>query len=112
MDSFVIKYSKKGYYFVIKACNSENILVGEIYKRLRSAENGIRAALLNKAEDKQYSRRKSRDGQFYFVLKAANHRIIGTSEMYKTEQAREKGIDAVKNCLYEPLIRIGARTYR
>jgi uncharacterized protein len=32
----------------------------------------------------------------YFTLQAANHEVVGTSEMYSSKQARENGIDAVK----------------
>ncbi|EOM2322604.1 YegP family protein, partial [Escherichia coli] len=33
---------------------------------------------------------------FYFNLKAANHQIIGSSQMYATAQSRETGIASVK----------------
>jgi len=36
------------------------------------------------------------DEQFYFVLKAANSEPIRKSEMYTTEQAREDGVESVK----------------
>jgi len=36
------------------------------------------------------------DGQFYFTLKAENHEIIATSEMYTTKQNCQNGIDSVK----------------
>ena len=40
--------------------------------------------------------KKSEDGQFYFTLKAENHEIIATSEMYTTKQNCQNGIDSVK----------------
>ncbi|PJG58917.1 YegP family protein [Aeromonas cavernicola] len=33
---------------------------------------------------------------YYFVLKAANHEVIATSEMYKTKQAAQNGIESVQ----------------
>ena len=36
--------------------------------------------------------------QYYFLLKAANHRVIGKSESYKTAASMEKGIMAVMKC--------------
>ncbi|AFH95635.1 TPA: YegP family protein [Providencia stuartii] len=33
---------------------------------------------------------------YYFVLKAANHEIIASSEMYSTKQAALKGIASVQ----------------
>lgn len=38
----------------------------------------------------------SKDGQFYFVLKASNGEIIATSEMYKSKQSCKNGLKAVK----------------
>ena len=35
-------------------------------------------------------------GDPYFVLKAANHEIIGKSEMYSSTSAMENGIESVK----------------
>ena len=40
----------------------------------------------------------SKDGQFYFNLKAANGEVIGTSEMYKAKDSCLNGINAVKRC--------------
>jgi uncharacterized protein len=33
---------------------------------------------------------KSIDGQYYFVLKAGNYKVVATSEMYRTRQAALK----------------------
>jgi uncharacterized protein YegP (UPF0339 family) len=41
-------------------------------------------------------RKTSTSGQVYFVLKAKNGEIIGSSEMYSSVGARDAGIDAVK----------------
>jgi len=38
----------------------------------------------------------SKDGQFYFVLKARNGEVIATSEMYKSKQACKNGLKAVR----------------
>ena len=40
--------------------------------------------------------KKGSSGQFHFVLKAGNGEIIGTSEMYSSAAAMEKGIASVK----------------
>ena len=39
---------------------------------------------------------KTKDGQFYFNLKAGNHEIILSSELYTTRTACENGIESVK----------------
>lgn len=40
--------------------------------------------------------------QFYFVLRAANHRIILTSERYTTQASALKGIEAVRSSVRRP----------
>jgi uncharacterized protein YegP (UPF0339 family) len=41
-------------------------------------------------------RREARDGTLYFVLKAGNGEIVGTSEMYTSSSARERGLESVR----------------
>jgi uncharacterized protein YegP (UPF0339 family) len=42
------------------------------------------------------TRKNSKKGEPYFVLKAANGKVIGTSEMYSSESAMNDGIKSVK----------------
>jgi len=44
----------------------------------------------------QFEIKKASNGQFYFVLKAANGEAILKSEMYKAKGSAEKGIASVK----------------
>jgi uncharacterized protein YegP (UPF0339 family) len=46
--------------------------------------------------DARYEKRDARDGTFYFVLKAGNGEIVGTSETYSSKSARDGGIESVK----------------
>jgi uncharacterized protein YegP (UPF0339 family) len=82
--------------FVLKAGNSEVILRSEQYESLASAKNGIESVQKNSGVDGRYDRKTASDGRFYFNLKAGNHQVIGTSQMYKSEAARDAGIDSVK----------------
>lgn len=43
--------------------------------------------------------KRAMNEQFFFVLKAANGEVIATSELYKTKQSAQKGINAVKKTL-------------
>ncbi len=46
-----------------------------------------------------YELKTAKDGQTYFNLKAGNHEVILSSEMYKSRSAAENGIESVqKNC--------------
>lgn len=82
--------------FNLIAPNGEKILTSESYKQKASALNGIESVKKNAGDAARYENRTAGNGQFYFVLKAANHEIIGRSEMYKTEAGRDNGIASVK----------------
>ncbi|WP_339904456.1 YegP family protein [Pseudomonas guineae] len=83
--------------FVLKAGNAETILTSELYKSRASAENGIASVQKNCQADERYDRKESANNKSYFNLKAANHQIIGSSQMYATAASRDKGIESVKN---------------
>lgn len=82
--------------FVLKAGNAETILASELYTTRRAAENGIASVQTNSPKDERYEKKNAKDGKPYFNLKAANHEVIGTSEQYSSEAARDKGIASVK----------------
>lgn len=84
------------YYWRLRAKNGEIILQSEGYKTKQGAKNGIESVRKNAPFDERYERLNAKNGQFYFVLKALNHEIIGVGETYTTKAAREKGIEAVK----------------
>ena len=46
--------------------------------------------------EERYERKEAANGKFHFNLKAANHQIIGTSQMYESEQSRDKGIVSIQ----------------
>ncbi|MES1245397.1 MAG: YegP family protein [Acidobacteriota bacterium] len=94
---FELKKSKDGQFqFVLKAGNSETILTSELYKAKRSATAGIASVQTNSSNDKRYVRKVSANGKPFFTLRAGNHQVIGTSELYSSESARENGIASVK----------------
>ena len=94
---FDLKTAKNGQYsFALKAGNGQIILQSELYKEKRAAEAGIESVRKNAASDKRFERKTAKDGSFYFSLTATNGQDIGRSEMYKTEAARDKGIESVK----------------
>ena len=94
---FEISKNDKGQFsFVLKAGNAEVILRSEPYEAKGSAENGVASVQKNSGNDARYSRETAKDGRTYFNLKAGNHQIIGTSQMYKSEDTRDAGIASVK----------------
>lgn len=94
---YELKTAKDGQtYFVLKAGNGETILKSEMYKTKASASNGIASVQQNSPEDGRYEKKDSTSGKPFFVLKAANHQIIGQSELYESAAARDNGIASVK----------------
>lgn len=94
---FDLKKSPSGkFMFNLKAGNSQVILTSELYTTKKAAENGIASVKKNSSNDKLYEQLTSKKGQPYFVLKAANKEIIGTSQMYASASSMKKGIASVK----------------
>ncbi len=94
---FVLKKASNGeFHFNLKAANGEVILTSELYKAKAGAKNGIASVKTHAPDDDNYERKTSKSDEPYFVLKAKNHEVIGTSEMYSSTSARETGIASVK----------------
>ncbi|MBA3696263.1 MAG: YegP family protein [Methylotenera sp.] len=94
---FELKTAKNGqFHFNLLAKNGQVILQSEMYESKASAKNGISSIQENAADDSRYVRMTSKSGKPYFVLKAANHQVIGQSEQYESEAGRDSGIESVK----------------
>ena len=94
---FEIYKDKKGEFrFRLKASNGQTILASEGYKQKSGVTNGIASAQKTAPLDERYERKTTKSGQFMFNLLAGNKQVIGTSESYTSEAARENGIESVK----------------
>ena len=96
---FELKKSKNGkHYFRLLAANGEVILTSQMYASRFGARKGIASVQVHSPQAACYERRQGKAGKSHFVLKAANHRVIGTSEVYSSKAAMEKGLrSAIKN---------------
>lgn len=93
---FEVYKDKKGEFrFRLKSANGEIILASEGYKDKSGAMNGVQAVKKNADLLARFEKKSSAAGKFWFVLKAANHRIVAASEQYPSEQARDNGIKSV-----------------
>ena len=81
--------------FRLKAGNGENILASEGYKDKSGAENGIASVRKNAGDKANFEGKESSSGKPYFVLKAANHQVIGQSQMYDSASGCDGGIASV-----------------
>jgi uncharacterized protein YegP (UPF0339 family) len=81
--------------FNLVAKNHEVILSSEGYATRTGALNGILSVIANVMEEGGVEILTADDGQFYFVVIAANSEVVGTSELYTTKAKAKKGISAV-----------------
>lgn len=111
MGKFVVKSSKAGYRFNLKAANGETIAVSETYSSEKACLGGIESVKKNApaaaVEDQckeGYAPEKNpkfevyadKAGEFRFRLKAKNGEIIAVSESYKAKASCLGGIESVK----------------
>jgi len=95
---FELNKSSDGQFrFLLKADNGETLLTSELYHAKGSAENGIASVQSNCGADERYEKKVASNGKHYFNLKAANHQVIGTSQMYASADSRDAGIASVKS---------------
>lgn len=96
MGKFIIKTGKdKQKYFNLKAGNGEVILSSEGYTAMGGCKKGIASVMKNGADKTKFEKKVAKNGKPFFVLKAVNKQVIGKSEMYETEKARDNGIASV-----------------
>jgi uncharacterized protein YegP (UPF0339 family) len=82
-------------YFNLCATNGEVILTSQMYGSKATAKKGIASVQANGGQADRFERRQDKRGKHYFVLKAGNHQVIGTSESYSGKPAAEKGVKSV-----------------
>ncbi len=94
---FVVNKGTNGeFHFNLTAGNGEIILSSQMYSTKAAAESGITSVQVNCGDDERYEKKVSSSDQPYFNLKAANHQVIGTSQMYASTSSRDTGIASVK----------------
>ena len=111
MGKFVIKETKSGVKFDLKAGNGEVIATSEVYSSKAACKNGIASVQKNApvaaVEDQtkegfateknpKFEIYTDKAGEFRFRLIASNGEIIATSEGYKALASCNNGIESVK----------------
>lgn len=96
MGKFEIYTNKSGEFrFRLKASNGQAILASEGYTTKAARDNGIESVRKNSQDEKRFVNGVSKSDQPYFNLTATNGQVIGKSEMYNSEAARDNGIESV-----------------
>ncbi len=95
-SKFELKKAKNGkLFFNLLAANSEVILTSQMYASKATAKKGIAAVQSNAGSTDQFELKTNKSGKHYFVLKAKNHQVIGTSEAYNNLASAKKGVKSV-----------------
>ena len=111
MGKFVLKQTKTGYMFNLKASNGEIIATSEVYTTVAACKNGIasvqanapKAGVENQTAEgfetlkhPKFEVYADKKGEFRFRLKATNGQIIAVSEGYKALKSCLNGVESVK----------------
>lgn len=97
MGKFEVKTRKNGeFQFSLLAGNGQTILSSEGYSTKAACISGIESVRKNSANDALFERKVGANGKDFFVLKAANHQVIGQSQLYESKASMENGIESVK----------------
>ena len=120
MGKFVIKQTKSGVKFDLKATNGEVIATSEVYSTEASCRKGIASVAKNapiaNIEDQtvdgfevqkhpKFEIYTDKAGEFRFRLKARNGEIIAVSEGYNAKDSCLNGIESVrKNAPDAPVV--------
>ena len=111
MGKYVIRETKTGFTFRLKAGNGEIIGTSEVYKALASCKNGIASVAKNapvaevedqtkedfeKVKTPKFEIYTDKAGETRFRLKAANGEPILASEGYSSMSGCKNGIESVR----------------
>ena len=111
MGKFVVKATKTGFVFNLKAGNGETIATSEVYTTEAACMKGIESVRKNAADAKledqtaaevvaattpKFEVYTDKAGEFRFRLKARNGEVIAASEGYKAKASCLNGVDSVR----------------
>ena len=111
MGKFVVRQTKTGPKFDLKAANGEIIATSEVYFSVKTCLHGIMsvqncapdapvedhtAEVVEIKKHPKFELYQDKAGEYRFRLKARNGEIIAVSEGYKAKASCLNGIDSVK----------------
>ena len=111
MGKFVVKATRTGFVFNLKAGNGEVIAVSEVYSSEDACMNGIASVRKNavdaKVEDQtvpdfavvtnpKFEIYQDKAGEYRFRMKARNGQIIATGEGYTAKPSCLNGVESIR----------------
>lgn len=111
MGKFIVKHTKAGYKFDLKAGNGETIAVSEVYSSEAGCLNGVESVKKNApianledqtvenpvtASNPKFEVYVDKAGEYRFRLKARNGENLAASEGYKAKASCLNGVESVR----------------
>lgn len=95
----VLRESQAAEPFSFSFVNNEGEMMvkSENYSAKKNAVNGIESVKKNCQKDDRYELKESKNGKFFFNIKASNGQVVGTSALFASEAARSKAIAELKS---------------
>lgn len=98
------------FYFHLVAGNGEKVLASQGYTTLSGAQNGIASVKTNGVNAERFQLRQTVDGDWYFVVRAGNYKVIGHSEIYASKANAERAAGTVRQVIQNTVERGAAQT--
>jgi uncharacterized protein len=87
------------YYFRLRAANGEIVIASQAYTTKASAKKGVASIRTNGGDVANFEIIPAQNDQFYFVLRAANGKVIGRGEAYVSESNAEAAIESISELI-------------
>lgn len=87
--------SNGDFQFHLKAGNGLVILTSQGYSSKIACQTGIESVRVHSADAGNFHSKTAKDASPYFNVVAGNGQVIGTSQMYSDDSARDNGIRSV-----------------
>ncbi len=94
----VVKKSqaKEPFTFAFLDAAGKTVVKSENYVAKKSCLNGVESVRKNSQVDARYEFCESKNGKYYFNLKATNGQVVGTSALFASEGERSDAISLLK----------------
>ncbi|MCP3870661.1 MAG: YegP family protein [Gammaproteobacteria bacterium] len=94
----VLKKSKTNEPYTFSFVDGEYraIVRSESYREKKNALKGIASVKNNCMNNARYEMKESRNGKFFFNVKARNGQVVGTSALYESRDERRDAVERLK----------------
>ncbi|MGH7280329.1 MAG: YegP family protein [Polyangiaceae bacterium] len=84
------------HYFTLIAGNGQDVIRSEGYTTSESAKKGIASVQANGTDTANFEILEANDGEYYVNLRAQNHEIIGTTELYSSKSNATRAASTIR----------------